>query len=219
MLARLIDPGLNLWDIGQALKTPFWIILSLVLHGTLAVCLWRMGPGIPAPSHPDEEIVDLTLAAPPQGNSSEIASAPRAPVEKPQAAAILPTTETTETPTTAESSNPPGGSANTEGGTGGGDNPTAWGEVTRLPKVLHEIKATYPAEAKKAGVAGPVVLDILIDSTGKVRDVQLISGPGFGLNESAMEALKKFEFRPALKGDTSVAVKIRYTYRFKLDVN
>ncbi|NUN07027.1 MAG: energy transducer TonB [Bdellovibrio sp.] len=84
---------------------------------------------------------------------------------------------------------------------------------------MREVKATYPLEAKKAGIAGPVVLDILVDSVGKVRDIHVVSGPGFGLNESAVEALRKFEFRPALKGANSVAVKIRYTYRFKLDVN
>lgn len=210
------------------MKTLFWIILSLVLHGTLAVFLWHMGPSLSAPSPHDEEIVDLTLAAPLQGGSTDIASAPRAPVEKsqatpkpqaPETATTPSSTNATETTTAAETSTSSDGGATSGGGSGGGDNPTAWGEVTRLPKVLHEIKATYPLEAKKAGVAGPVVLDILIDSTGKVRDVQLISGPGFGLNESAMEALKKFEFRPALKGDASVAVKIRYTYRFKLDVN
>ncbi len=82
-----------------------------------------------------------------------------------------------------------------------------------------EFKAAYPDEAKKAGVDGPVILEILIDRTGHVQDVLIIKGPGYGLNESALEAIKKFEFKPAFKGSDAVAVKIRYTYRFKLGVN
>ncbi|WP_374029333.1 energy transducer TonB [Bdellovibrio bacteriovorus] len=81
------------------------------------------------------------------------------------------------------------------------------------------MKASYPEEAKKAGIDGPVILEVLIDSRGKVKDVQLVSGPGHGLNESAISALKQFEFLPAQKGADPVSVKIRYTYRFKLGVN
>ena len=81
------------------------------------------------------------------------------------------------------------------------------------------MKASYPEEAKKARVDGPVNLEVLIDRKGVVREVKVLSGPGFGLNESAIEALKQFEFQPARRGDEPVAVKIRYTYRFKLGVN
>ena len=45
----------------------------------------------------------------------------------------------------------------------------------------------------------------------------LIKGPGFGLNEAALEVAQKFEFVPGRVGDKSVAVKIRYTYRFILE--
>lgn len=89
--------------------------------------------------------------------------------------------------------------------------------VTSMPILISEVRIPYPETAKKAGIEGPVLMDLLIDDQGKVRQVNLIKGPGFGLNEAALEAIKNFQFRPAKIKDQSVAVKIRYTYRFVLE--
>lgn len=89
--------------------------------------------------------------------------------------------------------------------------------VSSMPQLMSEIRIQYPDEAKKAGIEGPVVMDLLIDDQGSVRQVSLIKGPGFGLNEAALAAIKDFKFRPAKIKDQAVAVKIRYTYRFVLE--
>lgn len=89
--------------------------------------------------------------------------------------------------------------------------------VTSMPILISEVRIPYPEAAKKAGIEGPVVMDLLIDAQGIVRTVILVKGPGFGLNEAALEAIKNFKFRPAQMKDQSVAVKIRYTYRFILE--
>lgn len=89
--------------------------------------------------------------------------------------------------------------------------------ITSQVALLRDVKIPYPPEAKKNNVEGPVVMDLVIDQDGKVRSVDLIRGPGSGLNEAALEAVKSFQFRPAKVGDQTVAVKIRYTYRFILE--
>jgi protein TonB len=89
--------------------------------------------------------------------------------------------------------------------------------VTSMPQVLNEFKIPYPPEAKKRGIQGPVVMDLLIDTQGDVRQATLVEGPGFGLNEAALSAIKNFKFRPAKVEDKPVAVKIRYSYRFILE--
>jgi protein TonB len=89
--------------------------------------------------------------------------------------------------------------------------------VTAMPRLKSEYRIPYPVSAKKAGVEGPVVMELLIDSQGQVRQATLLSGPGFGLNEAALEAVKRFEFTPAQVQNENVAVKIRYTYRFVLE--
>ena len=88
--------------------------------------------------------------------------------------------------------------------------------VTRMPELASEARIPYPPEAQKKGVEGPVVMDILIDQNGAVRDATLVSGPGAGLNELALAAVHNFKFKPALLQDKPVAVRIRYAYRFVL---
>jgi len=89
--------------------------------------------------------------------------------------------------------------------------------VNKMPRVKKEVRLPYPAEAKKQGVDGVVLLDILIDEKGQVRQVTLVKGVGYGLDESAIEAIRGFEFEPAYMDQKPVAVKIRYAYRFVLD--
>ena len=89
--------------------------------------------------------------------------------------------------------------------------------ITRMPKIRRETRIAYPKEARAAEVQGNVVVELLIDSLGKVRNVKLISGPGYGLNEAAVAALQSFEFEPAEIASEKVAVQIRYTYKFVLE--
>jgi protein TonB len=89
--------------------------------------------------------------------------------------------------------------------------------VTSMPRLKSEVRIPYPPEAKKKNIEGVVIMNILIDEKGKVRQAELQEGPGYGLNEAALAAIYNFEFTPAIVGNKAVAVKIRYAYRFILN--
>lgn len=89
--------------------------------------------------------------------------------------------------------------------------------VSAMPRVISEFRAPYPDEAKKNAIEGKVVMDVLVDAKGDVRKVTLVSGLGFGLNEAAIESMKKFKFAPAKIGERAVAVVIRYGINFILE--
>lgn len=89
--------------------------------------------------------------------------------------------------------------------------------VSQMPSMSSDVIIPYPPEAKKRGIQGSVIMDLLIDASGNVRSVQVLEGPGFGLNEAAANAAKLFKFSPAKIGDEFVAVKIRYSYKFILE--
>src|SRR5262249_5547017 len=89
--------------------------------------------------------------------------------------------------------------------------------VTQMPQLASEVRVPYPEEARKRGVQGAVVMDILIDAAGKVREATLVSGPASGLDEAALSAVRGFQFKPARMQDQAVAVRIRYAYRFVLE--
>jgi protein TonB len=85
------------------------------------------------------------------------------------------------------------------------------------PVVDHEAKIPYPEEAKRAQIEGTVRLRITVDTEGKVVEAKVISGPGYGLDEAAREAIKRFKFKPAMKGGEAVSTTITYNYTFLLD--
>ena len=90
-------------------------------------------------------------------------------------------------------------------------------QVDRPPEVVSEVRIDYPAEARRAGVEGQVVMAIRIDETGKVVAVKVLSGPGYGLNEAAASAMRRFQWRPATQNGKPVATQIKYAYTFLLD--
>lgn len=88
--------------------------------------------------------------------------------------------------------------------------------VSEMPRVLSEVRPNYPKEAKERELEGTVVLDVLIDDQGKVRQVSVIEGESVFRNE-ALIAMKKFLFKPARVDGKPVSVRIRYSLKFLLE--
>jgi len=75
----------------------------------------------------------------------------------------------------------------------------------------------YPDEAKKNGFEGTVVLQIFIDETGTVSHAIVLKGvPNTGLDEAAIDAIKKTRFSPAKHEDIPVGVWIAVPINFTL---
>ncbi len=90
-------------------------------------------------------------------------------------------------------------------------------QVSQLPQFKTQVKAAYPDGAKRAGIEGVVILQVDIDATGAVMDVQVVQGLGSGCDEAAAEAMKQSTFTPAYAGTDPVPVRIRIPYRFKIN--
>ncbi|WP_408889070.1 energy transducer TonB [Myxococcus faecalis] len=90
-------------------------------------------------------------------------------------------------------------------------------QVDSEPTVASEVKVPYPEEARRAGIEGTVTLSITIDNEGRVVSAKVLSGPGYGLNEAARDAIKRFRFKPAIKGGEAVSTEMKYSYTFLLD--
>ncbi|MBI4551250.1 MAG: energy transducer TonB [Candidatus Latescibacteria bacterium] len=85
-----------------------------------------------------------------------------------------------------------------------------------LPVPISQQQPKYPEMARRAGVEGMVILHVLIDKSGKVRDVRVIKGIGAGLDEAAVEAVRQWIYTPAIQNHKPVAVWVSQPMRFKL---
>ncbi len=81
------------------------------------------------------------------------------------------------------------------GGTGGG--PYRPGSGITPPTLLREVKPDYTEEARRRGVRGEVVMEIVVRRDGSVGDVKVLQGLGYGLDERAVAAVKQWKFSPA----------------------
>ncbi len=100
------------------------------------------------------------------------------------------------------------------GGTGGG--PYRPGSGITPPRLLREVKAAYTEDARRAGITGDVLLDIVVRRDGSVGDVTLRRGLGRGLDQEAIAAVRQWRFAPATRQGAPVDVQVEVAVEFAL---
>ena len=101
------------------------------------------------------------------------------------------------------------------GGTGGGLFRAGTGGVG-YPSCYYMPEPKYSEEARKAKYQGTVTLQGTVNVDGHISDIQVVKGPGLGLEEKAVEATKTWRCKPALGPDgkpVRVSVPIEVNFR------
>jgi periplasmic protein TonB len=88
--------------------------------------------------------------------------------------------------------------------------------VTSMPVLEETVKPEYTEEMKKAGVSGVIKVKILIDTDGRVKEAEVQNDLGYGSRESALAAVEKLKFKPAMQGEQPVAVWIVISFKYVL---
>jgi len=87
-----------------------------------------------------------------------------------------------------------------------------------VPLYLKNPPPDYPLVARRRGYEGTVVLDVLVDREGRVRDLNVSQSSGHGvIDRAAMKAVKDWLFEPARRGDETMDmwVEVPLTFRLK----
>lgn len=99
-------------------------------------------------------------------------------------------------------------------GTGGGVYRIGGG-VSR-PELIFKPEPEYSEEARKAKFQGTVLLSIVVMPDGTTSNIRVIRPLGLGLDEKAIEAVRKWKFRPSLKDGQPVPVHANVEVNFRL---
>jgi len=75
---------------------------------------------------------------------------------------------------------------------------------------------SYPPLALKADIEGRVIVQFVIDKTGKVLDPKVIRGIGGGCDEVAVRAVLKTKFQPGLQRGRPVSVRYTLPITFRI---
>jgi TonB family protein len=84
------------------------------------------------------------------------------------------------------------------------------------PTVLSRVEPEYSEDARKARFEGTVLLEAIIRKDGSIDTIRLLRKLGFGLDQSAIDALKQWRFHPGLKNGKPVDVTINIAVSFNL---
>ncbi|MBS1856592.1 MAG: energy transducer TonB [Acidobacteria bacterium] len=107
-------------------------------------------------------------------------------------------------------------------GYGDGDRPGVGGyspgfrdDVTQ-PTLLFKVEPEYTDEARKVRLQGTVLLRIVVDERGRAENIVVTQGLGLGLDERAIEAVKKWRFRPGMRASRPVPTTAIVQVTFRL---
>ena len=85
------------------------------------------------------------------------------------------------------------------------------------PRYGENPKPDYPLEARQKGYQGEVLLKVEVLQNGRVGEVQVEKSSGYEiLDQSAIDAVKKWRFIPARKGEIAIPCWVNIPFKFQL---
>ena len=76
------------------------------------------------------------------------------------------------------------------------------------PFVVSKAEPEYTPEARLAKLEGSVLLSVVVDAAGQPSDMHVDRSLGLGLDESAVENVRRWQFKPGTKDGSAVAVRV-----------
>lgn len=92
--------------------------------------------------------------------------------------------------------------------------PLPVGGDVKAAQLLKSVPPEYPAIARAQHVFGKVLIDALIDASGNVATVKVISGPPL-LHRAALESVKQWKYTPAVLDGLPTSMHLTVTVEFR----
>jgi protein TonB len=87
-------------------------------------------------------------------------------------------------------------------------------EPASKPKPRSVPQPKYPDAARSAGIEGKVRVELTVDESGRVVNVRVVQGLGYGLDEAAVTAARQASFEPALRCGKPTSATFTIAMRF-----
>jgi TonB family protein len=100
-----------------------------------------------------------------------------------------------------------------------GDDPNTPIDETQTTIAAHLVRSVtpfYTEEARDHEVEADVPLDIVVNANGEVVSARVSKPVGYGLDDSALRAVRQYRFSPAMRGSNVVSVRMHWTVQFRL---
>jgi len=97
------------------------------------------------------------------------------------------------------------------------DRPGAYrvGGDVKAPILIDRVEPIYPADARRDGISGIVILEVVVGKDGLVKDAVVLKGLPEGLSEAALDAVRQWKFRPGTLNGEPVDIIFNLTVNFQ----
>ena len=207
------------------------LLVSFVLHGVI-VWLGELEPAV-APQKPKEEVPTIQLMEMPKLEPDEpekvdTDEAPPKPVDfAPPMQTDVPQIVTDTSFVQKLQPPPPDGLTINKGaitipqgqvgGLGKGIEVFDISKLDQAPVAKFQARPQYPFEMRRAGIAGEVLVDFIVDSNGDVRNAYAARSSQREFESAAVQAVSKWKFRPGKKGGRNVNTHMQVPIVFTLN--
>jgi protein TonB len=99
---------------------------------------------------------------------------------------------------------------------GTGDRPVRVGGNVSAPTTTFRVDPLYTEIARKARIEGIVIIEAIIDRNGNVTDARVLKPLPMGLDQAAIDAVKRWKFKPGQLNGQPVPVIFNLTVLFRL---
>ncbi len=89
--------------------------------------------------------------------------------------------------------------------------------LDQIPVPRFQARPQYPFEMRRAGIAGEVVVDFIVDTSGDVQNAYAIRSSQREFEASAIQAVSKWKFKPGRKGGRDVPTHMQVPIVFTLN--
>lgn len=85
------------------------------------------------------------------------------------------------------------------------------------PQLIKKVLPEYPELARKAGLEGKVIVELVVGKDGQVKDARILKSDNEIFNQAALDAVKQYVFKPAMQNDKPVSVRVLVPIVFTLE--
>jgi protein TonB len=93
--------------------------------------------------------------------------------------------------------------------------PLPVGGDVKAAHLISSVPPVYPTLARQQRIEGQVLVDALVDVSGRVSSMKVVSGPAM-LHQSAMDALRQWKYQAATLDGKAVPMHLTVTIQFRL---